>query len=839
MAIRSVGKSFFFVAISLLSLTAFTVSGVTPVTITRDNYGVPTIHNGEFPEICRAIGNVYAEDRLWQMFEVNTIANGRAAQFINSAFLPSDIFQRQINPTDDEVQEQIDNFFTKKAIIAFTNYVQGLNAQVAKVNANPSILPFELFALGFSPPTVPVPEFTLYDILRTARFFFQQFSPSQIPDYQLNNLSFLQTIGSRFNSASAYAMLNDLDPLTSLITSQTLMVPSGKCKSFERKEIQNFVIPGSFDNRDLMHKAAAAHKIGKRIKEMKEYNKKFVPGLGSNGQAISSKKSVSGNPLLRIAPQPNMNHPSDFYEVRIQNDLFTADTFIPVAVPFGPGVFNHFGISVQTGHLPTDDFLFEPAANIISSRQENFYIKGDPTPVVVTIYRSKSNGWVIENPVDNLPNTILTLRSGYFDRQLQGLNILCEFPFTSSIKQLFKKLKNPKLTSDIIGLMGQCADSKGDIGAYQATSWIKLPRNFDRRLPQGIIALNPRASNKLYKDGRRLPQTDRNTKQGYYNGWNTLFKKDAEGSGDTIEGGGPGLNRGYWLENVLRSKEKFHFSDLQDLTVAEAVANSITAFNPITNFGADLFTPLFKEKFLQILKDQSTLTSDQTATLNLLENFQGNWLDGDISTIANTSNVSDRFILASAWLLNFAGKILNPYVAGTQFEVATGAVGNPLPNTNTEGFTNNLLFKGQGNLLARLLNTNCDNTVFFPSWLQGVNVEQTILDSLTDALTSLGGFVARPWGSGKRPIYQFQNLILGTVATMKTFNASGLYMFAEFSPCGVKRLRSVLPLGESGAIFVGTSPTFFPLFQPHNFDQLPLFTQFQTRKVPGFEKCPD
>jgi Penicillin amidase len=839
MAIRLLGKSFLFAVVGLVSLTASTVSGVPPIAITRDNFGVPTIYNGEFSEICRAIGQVYAQDRLWQMFEVNAIANGRAAQFINPAFLPSDVFQRQINPTDLEVQEQISKFFTEQTLIAFKNYVKGLNDQVATVNANPSILPYELFALGFHPPLAPVPEFTLYDILRTARFFFQQFSRSQIPEYQLNNLSFLQTIGARLNAASAYGMLNDLDPLSSLIDSQTLMVPSHECKGFNRKEVQNFVIPGTFENLDLTHKAAAAHKIGRQIKEMKEYNKKFVPGLGSNGQAIAPEKSVSGNALLRIAPQPNMNHPSDFYEVRIKSDLFTADTFIPVAFPFGPGVFNQFGISVQTGHLPTNDFLFETTDNIISSREETIFIKGNPTPVVITVYRSKSKGWVIENPVENLPNTMLTLRSGYFDRQLQGLNILCELPFVSNVKQLFKKLKDPVLTSDIVGLMGQCADSLGNIGAYQATSWIKLPRDFDRRLPQGIIAVNPRASNEEYEKGRRLPQSNRNTKQGFYNGWNTLFDKDAEASGDTLAGGGPGLNRGYWLENVLRSKEKFSFSDLRDLTVAEAVANSITAFNPITDFGADLFTPLFKETFLQVLSNQENLTSDQQATLELLTNFQGNWFEGDITTIANTDNVSDPFILASAWLLNFAGRILNPYVVGTRFEVATGTLGNPLPNTNIEGFSNNLLFSGQGNLLARLLNTNCDNTVFFPAWLQGVNVEQTILDSLNDALTSLGGFAAQPWGAGKRPIYQFKNLVLGTVATMKTFNASGLYMFAEFSPCGVKRLKAVLPLGESGAVFVGPPPTFLPMLQPHNLDQLPLFTQFQLRKLTGFKKCPD
>ena len=698
-------------------------------------------------------------------------------------------------------------------------------------------MPVELLALGFGPGN-PVPRFTVYDILRTARFFFQQFSTTQVPEYQLENLVALETLSAKYSSFDVFAILNDLDPLSSMIESQTLMVPDGKCKSFDRKELKGYSIPGTkgFADPDFHAKAAVAHDLGKKIKDMKERNRKYVPGLGSNGQAIAPCKSASGNALLRIAPQPNMNHPSDFYEVRVENDQFTADYFVPVAIPFGIGVFNHMGLSAQTGHLPTNDFLFESTDNIVSSRQETVYVKGE-NPVTITVSRSKSNGWVIVNPAPGLPGTMITLRSGFFDRQLQGLNVLNEFPFTHNVKQLLSKLKNnPKLTSDIVGFMGQCADSCGNIGAYHATSWIKLPRNFDRRIPQGIISLNPAATNCDYIKGRSKPLTDMNTKQGFYNGWNTLFSRKAQASGDTLDGGGPGLNRGYWLENVLKSKKKISFDDLEHLTVVEAVANSITAFNPVTGFGADLFTPLFKKKFLKVLAKQKNPTANQKATLELLKDFEGSWFEGDTAQIRNTKDVSDRFILASTWLLNFAGRILNPVVAGTKFQVDVGGVGNPLPNNNNFGttpFSNNLLDYGQGNLLARLLNTNCDNTVFYTQWLNGVDVDQAILDSLDVALTNLGGFAAQPWGKNKRPIYQFQNLILGTVEEMYTFNASGLYMIVEFSPEGVKRSKGVLPLGESGYVTAtGSNPPY--KLQPHNLDQFPLFVKFRTRELPTY-----
>src|SRR4029079_14733044 len=110
----------------------------------------------------------------------------------------------------------------------------------------------------------------------------------------------------------------------------------------------------------------------------------------------------------------------------------------------------------------------------------------------------------------------------------------------------------------------------------------------------------------------------------------------------------------------------------------QATANSITAFSTARPaFGADLFVPLFKKKFFEVIQKQKHPTSDQKQALSLLKHFKGNWLEGDTrSEIANTNDVSDKFILGEAWLLHFAGKILNPYLTGTQFEVAVGTVGN-------------------------------------------------------------------------------------------------------------------------------------------------------------------
>src|SRR5262249_35557547 len=131
-------------------------------------------------------------------------------------YLMSDIFQREINPTDAEVKREIERFVTREAQVAFENYVNGLNDWVDEVNANIALRPLELLAvLG----TGAIPHFTLFDNYRSVRLFLQSFSPTQIPQFQLNNLSALQTLFGNFGVNAGTAIFEDVDPTSSQVRS--------------------------------------------------------------------------------------------------------------------------------------------------------------------------------------------------------------------------------------------------------------------------------------------------------------------------------------------------------------------------------------------------------------------------------------------------------------------------------------------------------------------------------------------------------------------------------------------------------------------------------------------
>lgn len=805
--------------------------------VKRDSFGVPHIKGGNLKEIFRTIGRVHAEDRLTQIFLTTIDANGRLAEFLgpgpNNIFIQSDVFQREINYTDAEVKKQFDKCFTKRTKLVITEFVKGLNDQVDAVNANFAIMPYELKLLGFSPLN-PLPHFTLFDVIRAQQFFLQSFSPSSIPMFQLTNLADIVTLiaNAGGNTVQAFEIFADVDPTTDLIKSQSTLIPDDdlECSNEGALKRHKHRSDLKVDRDDkLIGHAKDLGTIARMLNAVKKNHERFSPKWGSNGEAIGPSKSLSGNAMLRCAIQPNFNHPSDFYQVIVDSKEanFHADIFSPAIAPLAVGVYQQHGLTVETGALFSNDFLIEPVCCVESSRIEVIKIRGAPD-LVIEVFRSQSGGWVIQRPLASDPTMMLTLRSVFLGKQLRALNAFVEQAFVTSFSGFKNTFLNPSFQSDIALFEGQYADRSGNIAAFHTGGWTKLPANFDRRFPQGV-PFNPAPSNEEYSYDKiaRGPLLDSNSEEGFYVGWNTVWNNEIPASNDVTTG--IGLSRVYWIRKYLENHKKISFNDLEHLSFVQAVANSLHAFandRPVEH--ADYFTPLFKKCFFEAVKAHPT--KEREKALRLLADFHGRWFDGNRAEVAATSDVSDKFILASLWLTIVMEEILNPFLTGTTRQICSAAAPcTPLPVNSAASLT------FATNLLARILRTNCDNRVFFQGWLNGQPcVDTIIVKALDQAISILGGFKARPWGAGKRGIYKFNNPILSTfigpVATMKMFNASGVYFIAEFTPCNGVRMKSIIPLGESGLV-LGTPPAP-PVFAPHNFDQQPIFTQFKLRDLP-------
>ena len=65
-----------------------------PVTVIRDEHGVPTITASGFDDLFFAQGYVTAQDRLWQMDIMRRFAAGEISEILGGEFLKHDREQR-------------------------------------------------------------------------------------------------------------------------------------------------------------------------------------------------------------------------------------------------------------------------------------------------------------------------------------------------------------------------------------------------------------------------------------------------------------------------------------------------------------------------------------------------------------------------------------------------------------------------------------------------------------------------------------------------------------------------------------------------------------------------
>ncbi len=124
-----------------------TVPGLTQsVEVRRDRWGVPHIYAKNQHDLFLAQGFVAAQDRLWQMDMWRRIGEGRLSEVLGPKHVERDKFARLMKYRGDMTAEWESYAPDTKEIV--TAFVQGINAYIRQVRANP---PIEYARLGFSP----------------------------------------------------------------------------------------------------------------------------------------------------------------------------------------------------------------------------------------------------------------------------------------------------------------------------------------------------------------------------------------------------------------------------------------------------------------------------------------------------------------------------------------------------------------------------------------------------------------------------------------------------------------------------------------------------------------
>lgn len=123
------------------------VSGLkAPVTVTRDNHGVPTIEAASLEDLFFAQGYVTAQDRMWQMDIMRRFGSGELSEILGRGTVRVDREQRTLGlkvaaRKSLEMASPRDHGF-------FEAYARGVNAYIAE---HGKYLPIEFRILGYAP----------------------------------------------------------------------------------------------------------------------------------------------------------------------------------------------------------------------------------------------------------------------------------------------------------------------------------------------------------------------------------------------------------------------------------------------------------------------------------------------------------------------------------------------------------------------------------------------------------------------------------------------------------------------------------------------------------------
>ena len=120
-----------------------------PVEVIRDKWGVAHIYARTVDDLFFAQGYVAAQDRLWQMELWRRVAEGTLSEVLGPSALTRDTFARLLRYRGDMTAEWSSYAPDARAVVEA--FVRGVNAVIARVNAQPDTLPIEFQLTGTHP----------------------------------------------------------------------------------------------------------------------------------------------------------------------------------------------------------------------------------------------------------------------------------------------------------------------------------------------------------------------------------------------------------------------------------------------------------------------------------------------------------------------------------------------------------------------------------------------------------------------------------------------------------------------------------------------------------------
>ncbi|HEX6987914.1 MAG TPA: penicillin acylase family protein [Bacillota bacterium] len=335
-----------------------------PVTVIRDDVGVPHVRADNLHDLFFAHGYVQAQDRLWQMDVTRRLASGRLAEIVGEAALDADRLFRTVGlHRAAEAEWALVEGDARRALLAFT---EGVNAYM---ETHADRLPLEFRVLGYRPePWAPV------DSLAIGYYMAWYLGGNMTEEL--------------FNAAALSRL--ELPLASDLIARPELPGPTitgPPVAQASRQSARGRAAP------------MGSGTAGRLLTWLVDTDLLPDRHAGSNNWVVAPRFSESGRPLLANDPHLGVGLPAIWHQIHLQAPGYHA---VGVSFPGAPGVIvghneriawgvTNLGADVQDLYIevphPDDPhrFLYEGAYEPAQVVREEIRVRGRAEPVVLDV----------------------------------------------------------------------------------------------------------------------------------------------------------------------------------------------------------------------------------------------------------------------------------------------------------------------------------------------------------------------------------------------------------------------------------------------------------------------
>lgn len=262
---------------------SMTVSGLSgPVTISRDDRGVPHISGASIEDVMTGLGFAHAQDRLWQMEVFRMAAQGRLSELFGEPTVDADIWLRSLGLADATAENY--EMLPQSARDVVESYAAGINSWIGREGRDfASHWPPEFVILRHEPePWKPL------DVLLTLKMM--SISLGENASFEVLRLGFSRLGMSSAEIEDLLPPVGDDNPPELPDMAALLGLPSGPLAAETSSE-----------------EAAIFEMTPGVVKER-----------ASNNWVISGDRTATGMPLLANDPHLALSAPSIWYLVHLR-----------------------------------------------------------------------------------------------------------------------------------------------------------------------------------------------------------------------------------------------------------------------------------------------------------------------------------------------------------------------------------------------------------------------------------------------------------------------------------------------------------------------------------------